>query len=160
MDIVNHILQMHDHQRRLFSALDEIEHREVSALAAVWHGLRFYLSINMHAKETVFYPHVARVGLGATGAGNAEAEVIAAIHAHDRIRSKVVDVDKFEIGVPEWFAALQKCRNLNNVHIAEDEEQNVADFSRRATLNLRHELAVELLAFQCDRLVRGEGEPF
>ncbi|MCF7701748.1 hemerythrin domain-containing protein [Loktanella sp. M215] len=158
MDIANNIRQINNHQRRLFDALEEIDITEISTLAAVWRGLMFYLSVNMDAKERIFYPHLARVGLGATGAGNAEAEAITALQAHDRIRSKIADLDRLEIGYPEWFVALQELRNLNSDHIALEESQNLADFRRRATLNLRHELAIEFLAFQCDRLISGKSE--
>lgn len=157
MDIANHISMIHDHQMRLFDALEEIDLTDISALAAVWRGLRFYLSVNMDAKERIFYPHLARVGLGATGAGNAEAEVITSIQAHDQIRSKIADLDRLEIGFPGWFVALQECRNLNCEHIAMNESQNIADFRRRATLNLRHELAIEFLVYQCDRLISSKG---
>lgn len=152
MDITQVILDDHDTQRRLFAALEEIGGSDTEALKAVWGRLKSLLDSHAEAEERYFYPELLKLGTGAADADSADEETEDAIVDHNDIRDTGEAVQKHKVGSTEWFAAIAACNVANSDHMAEEERQGLADFRREASLDLRHELAVRFLAFQCTHL--------
>ena len=83
MDITELILNDHHQQRRMFAFLDDIDRRNTEALSAIWSRLRILLDVHAAAEETVFYPHLLKLGTGAGGEDSAASEVKDVIKDHN-----------------------------------------------------------------------------
>jgi hypothetical protein len=151
MDITQLILDDHHEQRRLFSIIEQIDAADTGSLSAVWGRLATFLEVHAAAEEKIFYPELLRVGLTAGGAGpadTAEAETLDAIHDHNDIRDAIAAVPGHAVGSSGWFAAIAAVNVANGDHMAEEEREGLTDFRRRASLQLRHDLAVAFADFE------------
>lgn len=148
MDITEVILHDHHEQRRMFAMLEQIEDSDVNALSAVWDALVDFLETHAEAEEVLFYPELLRRGRGAGGKPDAKAETTDAIKDHNEIRDAIAAVAREGIGSAEWRKAVAKVDRANGDHMAEEEREGLADFRRRASLELRHELAVRFVSFE------------
>ncbi len=153
MDITQLILDDHAEQRRLFAALDGIDAADTKALKVVWGRLKDLLDSHAEAEERFFYPDLLKLGKGAADADSADDETEDAIEDHNDIRDTGEAVQKHKVGSPEWFTAVAACNVSNSHHMGEEERQGLTDFRRTAPLELRHNLAVRFLAFQCEHLM-------
>jgi hypothetical protein len=152
MDITQNILHDHAEQRRLFAAIGEIDPNDTEALTAVWGRLKALLDSHAEAEERYFYPDLLKLGTGAADADNAEEETRDAIDDHNDIRDTGEEVKKHEVGSSDWFAAVSACDVANSDHMGEEERQGLADFRKHASPDVRHQLGVRFLAFQCAHL--------
>ena len=147
MDITELILDQHAEQRRMFALLDElVDHPE--GLAAVWSRLAVLLEVHADAEERFFYPRLLEVGTGAGGADGVDDEVEDAIGDHNDIRDAVRRTEGHEVGSDAWWAAVTEARIANSDHMAEEEREDLADFRRRASLQDRHDIAVEFIVYE------------
>ncbi len=87
MDITELILNDHHEQRRMFAFLDDIDRGSTEALSAIWGRLRVLLDVHAAAEESVFYPHLLKIGTGAGGKDSAASEVKDVIKDHNEIRT-------------------------------------------------------------------------
>jgi hypothetical protein len=78
------------------------------------------------AEETVFYPQLLRRG------NEAGDETLDAISDHNDIRDGVHEAARYPIGSPQWWDGVRRARMANSDHMAEEEEQALADFRRNA----------------------------
>jgi hypothetical protein len=147
MDITQLILDDHHEQRRLFATLEQIDSTDTSTLSAVWARLATFLEVHAAAEEEVFYPELLRVGEGAAGS-DPEAETKDAIGDHNDIRDAVAAAADHEVGSTAWYDAVAKANEANGDHMAEEEREGLTDFRRHASLELRHDLAVDFVAFE------------
>ncbi len=150
MDITQLILDDHHEQRRLFSILDQVDRADTRTLSAIWSRLSAFLEIHAEAEERIFYPALLRVGEGAGGKQDAADETEHAIRDHNKIRDAVAAVDKFALGSAGWFAAVAAANKENGDHMAEEEREGLTDFRRTAELGMRHDLAIEFVAFEAE----------
>ncbi len=151
MDITQLILDDHHEQRRLFAILEQVDQAEPGVLEAVWARLSAFLEVHAAAEEEIFYPELLRVGIGAGGAStaaSAEEETLDAIGDHNEIRDAIAAVAGHEVGSAGWHAAIAAVNQANGDHMAEEEREGLTDFRRRAGLQLRHDLAVDFVAFE------------
>jgi len=151
MDITQLILDDHHEQRRRFSIIEQIAPADTDVLAAVWARLATFLEVHAAAEEKIFYPELLRVGLtagGAAAADAAEAETLDAIHDHNDIRDAVAAVAGHRVGSSGWFAAVAAANEANSDHMGEEEREGLTDFRRRASLQLRHDLAVAFADYE------------
>jgi Hemerythrin HHE cation binding domain len=151
MDITQLILDDHHEQRRLFSIIEQIGSSDTGSLAAVWGRLATFLEVHAAAEEQIFYPELLRVGLTAGGAGpadTAEAETLDAIHDHNDIRDAIAGVAGHPVGSSGWYTAIAAVNVANGDHMAEEEREGLTDFRQRASLQLRHDLAVAFADFE------------
>ena len=148
MDITELILNDHHEQRRMFAFLDDIDSRNTEALSAIWSRLRVLLEVHAAAEETVFYPHLLKLGTGAGGKDSAASEVKDVVKDHNEIRDATADVDRQDVGSDAWWQAVVKARTANSDHMAEEEREDLADFRRHANHDLRHDLAVAFLTLE------------
>ncbi|RJQ82065.1 hemerythrin domain-containing protein [Pseudonocardiaceae bacterium YIM PH 21723] len=139
-DITSLILDDHDWFRRQFARLDDIT--DPTELAKVWQPLADLLDVHARAEEEIFYPHLLRRG------DDAEEETLDAIGDHNDIRDGVHEAARHPIGSEAWFEAVHKARMANSEHMAEEEDEGLADFRRNADPGLRAELGRRFAEFK------------
>jgi hypothetical protein len=148
MDITQLILDDHHEQRRLFAILEQVDRTNVQALGAVWGRLAAFLEVHAEAEERHFYPTLLRVGTGAGGKRDADAETEDAIKDHNEIRDAVAKTAGHAVGSDDWYAAVAAANKANSEHMGEEEREGLADFRDNADLAMRHELAVAFATFE------------
>jgi len=141
-DITQLILDDHDKFRREFAALDDAKGAE--QLRAIWEPLAELLEVHAAAEETIFYPQLLRRG------DDAEDETLDAIGDHNDIRDGVRTADQHPVGSPLWWEGVRAARTANSEHMAEEEDDALADFRRNAPLSVREELGRKFLDFKTD----------
>jgi Hemerythrin HHE cation binding domain len=155
MDITEVILRQHGEQRQMFAYLDEIDRDDAETLAAIWRRVEILLETHAEAEERFFYPHLLRLGTGASDADDAPEEVRDAVKDHNEIRDAIVEVRDHEAGSDAWWKAVTEARIANSDHMAEEERQDLADFRRHASADLRHDVAVRFLRFESLKAATG-----
>ncbi len=155
MDITEVILHQHAEQRRMFAMLDEVPRSDGQALGALWQRLEILLETHAEAEERFVYPELLRLGQGAADADDAREEVEDAVKDHNDIRDAIRKVAAHPTGSDGWWDAVTECRVANSDHMAEEERQDLADLRRHASLQLRHDIAVEFLRFESARAAEG-----
>jgi hypothetical protein len=141
-DITQLILDDHETFRREFAALDDSH--ELEQLREIWEPLAALLDLHAAAEEAIFYPQLLRRG------DNAEDETIDAIGDHNDIRDGVREAAGHPIGSSPWWTAVRKTRVANSDHMAEEEDDALADFRRNAPPGVREELGHQFLKFKID----------
>jgi hypothetical protein len=102
-------------------------------------------------EERFFYPELLKLGRGADNESPGE-ETRDAIKDHNEIRDSASEVDRHDVGSPDWFEAVAAANRANSDHMAEEERQGLTDFRRHAPIALRHRLGVEFLRFESEHL--------
>jgi hypothetical protein len=148
MDITQLILEDHYEQRRLFAILEQVDSSDNVTLGEVWSRLSEFLEIHAATEEEIFYPALLRAGLRSGHAKDAEGETLDAIKDHNEIRDAIAEVARHEVGTPGWLQAVAAANRANGDHMAEEEREGLTDFRRTASLQLRHDLAVEFIGFE------------
>ncbi len=148
MDITELILSDHHEQRRMFAMLDEVDRGDTSTLAAIWERLAILLEVHADAEEELFYPRLLSVGTGTRIEGEPADETEDAVHDHNEIRDAVAKVADHEAGSEAWWSAVAEAREANSDHMAEEERGALADFRKSASLQERHDLAVQFAGFE------------
>ncbi len=139
-DITSLIMDDHEWFRRRFAALDDA--RTPEELAAIWEPLATRLDTHAEAEETVFYPQLLK-----KGTDDPEDETDDAVGDHNEIREAVAASRRAEVGSDGWQAAVDKAREENSEHLAEEEDGPLKDFRKNASPQLRMTLAQQWLAF-------------
>ena len=154
MDITQLILDDHAEQRRLFAIIEQMGTKDVDALTKVWERLSAFLDVHAEAEERFFYPQLLKLGEGANDAedGTVEGETEDAIEDHNKLRNAVKAANKLQVGTGAWIAAVGKANVVNSKHMGEEERQGLTDFRRHASLQTRHDLAVQFAAFEAEHL--------
>ena len=155
MDITEIIQHQHEEQRRGFAQLEEWPREDRDGLAALWERLAVLLETHAEAEERYFYPHLLDLGTGAADADSAEEEVEDAVKDHNDLRAAIRRVADEEVGSEAWWTAVVDANTENSDHMGEEERQDLADFRQQATLELRHEIAVQFLRFQAQHAAHG-----
>lgn len=155
MDITEIIEQQHDEQRRGFAMLEEWPRDDTEGLAAMWRRLAILLENHADAEERYFYPELLKLGTGAADAPDAAEETHDAIGDHNDIRKAVRAADRATTGTAEWWTAVTDCNVYNSQHMAEEERQDLADFRQQASLQLRHDIAIQFLRMEAMNAASG-----
>lgn len=145
MDITEIILDQHNQQRRLFAALQDFPRDDVQGLGALWHQLENFLLLHAEAEEETFYRDLAVIGTGGGDADGNSEQIEDAIEDHNKLRDAIKRVRESSVGSDEWWTAVVDCDVENSRHMGEEERQDLADFRRQASLELRHATAVAFL---------------
>jgi Hemerythrin HHE cation binding domain len=148
MDITQLILDDHYEQRRLFAIVEEVDTTDRVTSREVWSRLAAFLELHAAAEEEIFYPALLQAGLRSGHAKSAEGETLDAIKDHNEIRDAIAEVARHEAGTPEWHGAVAAVNVANGDHMAEEEREGLTDFRRAASLQTRHDLGVEFIAFE------------
>ncbi|HET8595319.1 MAG TPA: hemerythrin domain-containing protein [Intrasporangium sp.] len=155
MDITEIIQHQHNEQRRMFAMLEEYPRDDVEGLAALWKRLEILLETHAEAEERYYYPELLKLGTGAADAKSADEEVQDAIKDHNEIRDAIRRVGQSETGSDAWWQAVEDANVHNSDHMAEEERQDLADFRQRASLELRHQVAVAFLRYESLKAATG-----
>lgn len=139
-DITQLILDDHDRFRRGFAALDDAEGAE--ELHRVWEPLAALLDLHAEAEEAIFYPQLLRRG------EDAEDETLDAIGDHNDIRDGVREAGRHPIGSSAWWDGVRQVRMANSEHMAEEEDEALADFRRNTPPEIRDELGRQFCEFK------------
>jgi hypothetical protein len=148
VDITEVILFQHAEQRRQFGYLDELRDQPAEVLGAVWDRLAALLEVHAAAEELYFYPRLLKVGTGFADAPSVEEETEDAVKDHNEIRDAVRAAREHEVGSDAWWEAVMEAREANDEHMGEEERQDLGDFRIHASLETRHEIAVQFLAYE------------
>lgn len=148
MDITEQILADHQEQRRMFALLDELGADDAEPLAPVWERLAILLEVHADAEERLFYPRLLGIGTGSADADSAEEETKDAIRDHDDIRDGIRRTRQHAVGSSAWWQAVNDTRIANSDHMAEEEREALADFRRNASLQARHDLAIDFAVYE------------
>ena len=148
MDITQLILDDHYEQRRLFAVIEQIDDSDTVTLGEVWSRLAAFLELHAATEETIFYPALLRAGLRSGHAKGAEDETLDAIKDHNEIRDTIALVERRDVGSPGWREAVAAVNKANGDHMAEEEREGLTDFRRTASLQVRHDLAVEFIGLE------------
>lgn len=141
-DITQLILDDHERFRRDFAALDDVDDPE--RLRVIWEPLAALLDVHAEAEEVIFYPQLLRRG------DDAEDETVDAIGDHNDIRAGVREAARHPIGSSQWWDAVRQARVANSEHMAEEEDDALADFRRNSSPQVRAELGKQFLDFKAD----------
>ena len=155
MDITEVISHQHDEQRRMFAMLEERPRDDREGLAAVWERLAILLETHAEAEEKFFYPELLRLGTGGADAESVEEEVEDAVKDHNAIRAAIRKVARCRTGSTAWWTAVVDANVHNSDHMGEEERQDLADFRQQASLELRHEIAVQFLRYESLKAAEG-----
>ncbi|MGB3827253.1 MAG: hemerythrin domain-containing protein [Ornithinimicrobium sp.] len=147
MDITEIILTQHHEQRRMFAILDDLRDQDPAVIGPVWDQLAILLEVHAAAEEEYFYPKVLEVGVGSADADSAREETEDALGDHNDIRDAVARAGEHEVGSDMWWKAVTDTRIVNDDHMAEEERQDLADIRRHASLQERHDIAVQFVSF-------------
>jgi hypothetical protein len=155
MDITEVILHQHGEQRRMFSMLEEWPRDDHAGLDALWQRLAILLEVHAEAEERFFYPELVKRGTGGGDAESVEEEVEDAVKDHNEIREAIRHVGRSAAGSDDWWNAVIEANVANSDHMAEEERQDLTDFRRNASLDRRHEIAVQFLRFEAEHWAKG-----
>jgi hypothetical protein len=155
VDITEVIQHQHEEQRRMFAMLEEWPRDDHEGLAAVWKRLEILLETHAEAEELYFYPELLRLGTGGADAESVDEEVEDAVHDHNEIRKAVRRVARCRTGSDAWWTAVVDANVHNSDHMGEEERQDLADFRQQASLELRHEIAVQFLRYESLKAATG-----
>jgi hypothetical protein len=155
VDITEVIAHQHEEQRRMFAMLEEWPRDDHEGLAAVWARLAILLETHAEAEERYFYPELLRLGTGGADAESVDEEVEDAVKDHNEIRAAVRKVGRCKAGSAAWWTAVVDANVHNSDHMGEEERQDLADFRQQATLELRHEIAVQFLRYESLKAATG-----
>ena len=155
MDITDVILRQHAEQRRMFAVLEEWPRDDHEGLAAIWKRLEILLETHAEAEEKYFYPELLRIGTGGADAESVDEEVEDAVKDHNDIRKSVRQVGRCRTGSDAWWTAVIDANVHNSDHMGEEERQDLADFRQRASLELRHEIAIQFLRYESLKAAEG-----
>src|SRR5262249_13099341 len=79
---------------------------------------------------------------------DAEDETVDAIGDHNDIRDGVRVAAQHPVGAPQWWEGVRRTRMANSEHMAEEEDEALADFRRNSPSSLRDELGRRILEFK------------
>jgi hypothetical protein len=149
-DITALILADHDTFRRGFAALDEAQSPDTdpatapARLAEIWTPLADLLDVHAVAEERIFYPRLLRAG----DADDAVDETLDAVGDHNDIRDAVHAAARHRPGSAPWWDEVNKARAANTEHMAEEEDEALADFRRHTTRAQRADLGRQFAEFK------------
>ena len=140
-DIVRLILSDHEIFRARFAELDDLREQQQAA-AALWGELAAHLETHASAEEAHFYPALLQNVKGS------EDETKDAVGDHDEIRQGIRRAAAAEVGSEEWWAGIHDAREANDEHLAEEERDDLPDFLRSVSVEVRQELGERFVKFR------------
>ena len=152
MDITQLILDDHHEQRRLFAIIESIDPADSASLTAVWMRLSAFLEVHALAEERLFYPALMKVGHGSGDDTGPAPETKDAIKDHNKIRDAVKSAEGKTAGSAAWYESVAAANKENSDHMAEEEREGLTDFRKTATLELRHDLAIQFAVFEANHV--------
>jgi hypothetical protein len=140
-DVIRLILDDHETFRSQFTKLGTLRN-DLDAAAELWRGLAAHLEMHASAEEEHFYPALLQCVEGS------EDETKDAVNDHDEIRDGIRRAAAAEVGSDEWWAGIKDAHEANDEHLAEEERDDIPDFLRAASVELRSELGAKFEQFE------------
>lgn len=140
-DIIRLILDDHETFRRQFAELDKLRD-DPKAAGVLWAGLAALLEMHASAEEEHFYPALLQ------NVEDSEDETKDAISDHDEIRDGIRKTEGAEVGSDEWWQGVHDARDANDEHLGEEERDDLPDFLRAVSPELREELGTKFQGFK------------
>ncbi|MCA1672540.1 MAG: hemerythrin domain-containing protein [Actinobacteria bacterium] len=140
-DVTLLILQDHDTLRSMFAELEGLRDEPARA-AEVWADLAALLEVHASAEEEHFYPALLQHVPGS------EDETKDAIGDHDEIRDGIRHAQDAEVGSEQWWNGIEKARDANDHHLAEEERDDLSDCLQHMSRELRTELGARFQEFK------------
>jgi hypothetical protein len=140
-DVVRLILSDHETFRARFAELADLRD-DPRAAAALWGELAAHLETHASAEEEHFYPALLQ------NVKSSQDETEDAVKDHDEIRQGIRRAAAAEIGSDEWWAGIDDARAANDEHLAEEERDDLPDFLRAVSVEVRQELGERFVAFR------------
>jgi len=149
-DIIELILADHRRIRRLLDALAAAGGREGTGSLGchpgpVWRRVAELVLLHTEAEQEICYLPLFRDG------PCAEAQWRDAIADHDDIRAALQETALLPTGSPAWWRAAAAVLRLTRDHMDAEEHGILRSFARRASPELRHELAQRWVSFAVAR---------
>ena len=151
MDIADVILTDHEEQRRMFAWLDDVDRSDTDTLAKLWTRLSTMLEVHAQAEEEFFYPELLKLGERLRDESEAE-ETKDAIGDHNDIRDGILQAARSDVGSQDWWKGVNAAREANDEHMGEEEHEGLADFRRHVSLDVRHRIAVQFVAYEAEHV--------
>jgi Hemerythrin HHE cation binding domain len=150
-DIIELILADHRRIRRLLDALAAAGRRDgIGSLGChpgpVWHRVAELILLHTEAEQEICYLALFR------GGPWAEAQWRDAIADHDDIRAALQETALQPAGSSAWWRAATAVLRLTRDHMDAEEHGILRSFARRASPELRHELAQRWVSFAAARI--------
>lgn len=143
-DICDLILDQHTEFRQRFADLDGMRDAAPQELAAAWQPLADLLEVHAEAEERLFYPRLIEHGV------DPMEETEDAITDHNSITDAVERAAGLDAGSDEWWEAVDRAREANSSHTAEEERGALKDFRVNAPTEVREEIGAAWLAYHRD----------
>lgn len=140
-DVTLLILQDHDTLRSMFAELAGLRDKPERA-AELWADLAALLEVHASAEEEHFYPALLQHVPGS------EEETKDAIGDHDDIRDGIRQAGEAESGSERWWNSIDRARDANDHHLAEEERDDLPDCLQYMSLEHRLELGTRFQAFK------------
>lgn len=151
MDITDVILTDHEEQRRMFARLDDVDRSDTDTLGKLWTRLSTMLEVHAQAEEEFFYPELLKLGERLRDESEAE-ETTDAIGDHNDIREGILAAARSAVGSRDWWEGVNAAREANDEHMGEEEHEGLADFRRHVSLDVRHWIAVQFVAYEAEHV--------
>lgn len=142
-DVTELILDDHETFRRRFAELDDLR-GDPGRAGPVWDALARLLEVHASAEEAHFYPALLQHVSGS------EEETKDAIGDHDEIRAGIRKAAAAEVGDDAWWEGIDEVRTANDEHMQEEEHDDLPDFRRHASGELRDEIGASFERFKAE----------
>jgi len=142
-DVTQLILDDHETFRSRFAELDDLRD-DPSRAGPVWEALSRLLEVHASAEEEHFYPALLQHVPGS------EDETKDAISDHDDIRAGIRKDADAEVGSGDWWQGIEEAREANDEHMSEEEHDDLPDFRRNASAELRDEIGAKFERFKAE----------
>ena len=163
MDITEVISHQHDEQRGCSRCSSSGRATTTRDSPQSGTGSPILLETHAEAEERFFYPELLRLGTGGADAESVEEEVEDAVKDHNEIRTAIRKVARCRTGLDRVVDRGDRRNVHNSDHMGEEERQDLADFRQQASLELRHEIAVQFLRYEslkaADRVAPVDKDP-
>lgn len=140
-DVIRLILDDHETLRHRFAELDGLRD-DPQAAGVLWAGLAALLEVHASAEEKHFYPALLQNVEGS------EEETRDAVSDHDEIRDGIRKAAGAEVGSDGWWEGVHEARDANDEHLAEEERDDLPDFLRAASVDLRQDIGAKFQHFK------------
>ena len=155
MTIIQLVIEDHQTFRDDFDSLSQLRASgDAGQLQSAWQRLARRLETHARAEEDIFYPALLE-----RPAPKVEGETVHALRNHNEIRSAADAVGRCAVGAPEWWSAVEECRQVNDAHLADEEDDVLPDASRRISSDAQARLGDQWEAYMHEHADPGPARP-
>ena len=139
----------------MFAMLEEWPRDDHEGSPPIWTRLEILLETHAEAEEKYFYPELLRSAPVARTPSPSTRRSRTPSRTTTTSASRCARSGAAAPGRTTWWTAVIDANVHNSDHMGEEERQDLADFRQRASLELRHEIAVQFLRYEAVRAAEG-----